>query len=301
MIGGVSPVPYHDYVSTLEAAAANEGWTKIRSWSLACGNTIDLWSKPARQAAGHRWFALFGVFFDVSYRPNQFPYEAAVLADSPEVYWRLGDKGCTAEDASGYDTTSIGAGHPEFGAPSLIADRNTAVHLDGKDDEYAFGPSTNSTPAKAISVEAWVRPDQTPTSPGAGWQLVTKWNTALLFLNGGPRPKFVFALAEPEDALYKPRVTGKVTVKPSTVYHVVGTYDGSKIRIYVNGTLAGAVTYKKGLEDPDYGGALAYAGWGTLPSPHFHGTLDEVAIYDHALTPKRIETHYRVGTGAAGR
>ena len=216
------------------------------------------------------------------------------------MYWRLGDKGCTAEDASGLGTTGTYAGHPKLRAAPLIADRNPSVHLDGKDDQIAFGPSRTSMPTRAISVEAWVRPDQVPTSPGAAWQLVTKWNTALLFLNGGPRPKFVFALAEPEDALYKPRVTGKVTVKPSTVYHVVGTYDGSKIRIYVNGTLAGAVTYKKGLQDPDYGGALAYAGWGTLPSPHFHGTLDEVAIYGHAITAKRIEAHYRAGIGAAG-
>jgi hypothetical protein len=289
LIGGVSPAPYHDYTSTVEAAAASDGWTKIRSWSLACGNTIDLWAKAAPHAPRH-------------HLTNRSAYEAAVMADSPAMYWRLGDKSCTAEDASGHGTTGTYAGKPKLGASPLIAAHNSAVYLDGKDDQIAFPRSREATPTKAISFEAWIRPDQVPKSRGAAWQLVSKWNTALLVLEGGGQhSRFVFALADKGDPYYRARVRAPVTVKPDAVYYVAGTYDGSKIRIYVNGRLAGASAYKKGLVDPDYGGALAFKGWGTLPSPHFHGTLDEVAIYGHALAPNRIETHYRVGTGAAGR
>jgi hypothetical protein len=28
-----------------------------------------------------------------------------------------------------------------------------------------------------------------------------------------------------------------------------------------------------------------------------HATIDEVAVYDHALTLQRVQSHYRIGTG----
>jgi hypothetical protein len=269
--------------------------------ALRDGNTIDLWRKPARQA---RWVALFGIFLDVSHRPNRSPYEAAVLADSPEVYWRLDDKSCTAEDASGHHNTSTYLGKPALSAQPLIADNDKAVHLDGKDDQVTFPDSTSLSPTKAISVEAWVRPDDVPTSPDAAWQLVSKWNTVLFVLRGGSNPKFAFSLYDASTSSCGPTAVGTTTVKPGRVYHLVGTYDGSKIRTYVNGSLESTVTYDGGLNDSTYGGVLAAPGWGTLPSPLFRGTVDEVAVYGHALTNARVEHHYRIGTGrsaGAGR
>ena len=36
-------------------------------------------------------------------------------------------------------------------------------------------------------------------------------------------------------------------------------------------------------------------GWADL----FNGAIDEVAIYDHALTPERIQAHYAAATAAS--
>jgi hypothetical protein len=85
------------------------------------------------------------------------------------------------------------------------------------------------------------------------------------------------------------------TVKPDTVYHVACTFDGSRMRIYVNGSLESTATHDGGLNSASFGGAIAPAGWGTLPSPHFQGTLDEIAIYGHALTTPQVRAHDRTG------
>ena len=79
-------------------------------------------------------------------------------------------------------------------------------------------------------------------------------------------------------------------------YHVVGTYDGTNLRIYVNGALEGTVARPGSVPDSSLGGALAGGGWGTLPSPAFAGRLDEVAIYGSALSGARVQAHYTEGS-----
>src|SRR5205823_3891330 len=94
---------------------------------------------------------------------------------------------------------------------------------------------------------------------------------------------------------YAPHVVSTTAVKPDTIYHVVGTFDGSRMRIYVDGLLESTATHDGGLNTAAFGGAIAPAGWGTLPTPHFRGTLDEIAIYGHALTDPHVRAHYRTG------
>jgi hypothetical protein len=91
-----------------------------------------------------------------------------------------------------------------------------------------------------------------------------------------------------------------MTVKAGKTYYVAGTFDGTRIRLYVNGVLQSTTKYAGRLNTAPYGGAVAWEGWGALPSPHYQGSVDEVAIYDHALTAKRIATHYETGRGQVG-
>lgn len=81
------------------------------------------------------------------------------------------------------------------------------------------------------------------------------------------------------------------------LYHVVGTYDGVNIRIYVNGVLQGTTAQT---------GAISYASiaslglaFGNDPSTtdaNLQGLLNEVAIYPYALSASRIAYHYRQGS-----
>jgi hypothetical protein len=285
LLAGSSPVSYHDYTSLVERRAARDGWTKKHVWRLACGNTVDLWQKGApahtHSPAKHR----------------SSSYRALILGASPAAYWRLGDRACNAADASGNDNTGTYVGKPQPGARPLIADRNASVHLNG-DDEIDFVNSSSLSRTRAISIELWLRPEEVPNTSGWGWQLVSKWNTALLFMQGESKPEFVFSLYDVSKAAYEPRVMSTTKVLANHIYYVVGTYDGSELRLYVNGVLEAKRAHTGPLANSTYGGVIAAKGWGVLPSPRFRGTLDEIAIYGHALTTAQVKAHYRTGTTA---
>src|SRR5207248_9141361 len=77
-------------------------------------------------------------------------------------------------------------------------------------------------------------------------------------------------------------------------HHVVGTYDGSYVRIYVDGAevgsgsaLAGTMAYDNTLDNGDlFLGAFNSGGQG------FTGTLDEPSIYNSALGPAEVASRY---------
>jgi hypothetical protein len=135
-----------------------------------------------------------------------------------------------------------------------------------------------------------------PTASGSGWNLVTKWNTFLLYIQGGANPKFVFGLYDQGTLKYLPNVQSTTTVSPGVTYHLVGTYDGTNLRLYVNGVLERTAARTGAVNDSASGGTIAPGGWGTLPSPRYNGHIDEVAIYPTALTTTRIQAHFSEGT-----
>ena len=80
-------------------------------------------------------------------------------------------------------------------------------------------------------------------------------------------------------------VYSKVTVKEEIWYHAAGTYDGDEIKIYINGKLS---NFMPG------GGAIAVTDnvliiGAALNGLRFHGIIDEVGLYNRALTPKEVK------------
>ena len=70
----------------------------------------------------------------------------------------------------------------------------------------------------------------------------------------------------------------------NTWYFVVGTYDGSIARLYLNGSLQGESTWQGGLALPDFGVPLRFG--------NLRGQLDDVSIYWMALPASRIASMY---------
>ena len=64
------------------------------------------------------------------------------------------------------------------------------------------------------------------------------------------------------------------------------TYDGATIRMYVNGVQAGTRAQTGSLlastQPLRFGGNAVWAEW-------FHGRLDEIRVYDRALTAAQIQ------------
>lgn len=88
---------------------------------------------------------------------------------------------------------------------------------------------------------------------------------------------------------------GSTLLTAGTWYHVGFTYDGSTIKLYVNGKPDGTHSYSGQKNIEDY---IALFNWssnsGTVdqslhPNYKFHGYLNDFRIYDHTLSPKEVE------------
>jgi glucose/arabinose dehydrogenase len=220
-------------------------------------------------------------------------YRAAVLGDGPIGYWRLGEtSGTTAADETGTAPgTYVNA--PALGVPgALTGNSNTAASFDGSSQ---YVDMTNSAPlnvSSAVSVEAWVKPT---TMPGAG-------NSATIAMKASDPPYgYWLQLTDTDRAKFglgiggvnHPLSAGGV-VAPGSWYHIVGTYDGSVQRLYVNGALVAS--------QPLSGTVDAVAGdfriGTTRASEFFNGAIDEVAVFNKALTPAQVQAHYEAGAQA---
>jgi hypothetical protein len=83
--------------------------------------------------------------------------------------------------------------------------------------------------------------------------------------------------------------------------HLVGTYDGANWNLYRNGVLAASAPSGTGslmVDNANWAigarGRWKYAEGYPINGldRQFNGVIDEVAIYNHALTPTRVQVHY---------
>src|SRR5438093_3419681 len=79
--------------------------------------------------------------------------------------------------------------------------------------------------------------------------------------------------------------------------HLVGTFDGATMRIYVNGALSSSAAASGPLAGGSGATYIGRLGQSYYP---FQGTLDEVAVFPTALSAERVRAHYQ-GGGASLR
>ena len=215
-------------------------------------------------------------------------YAAAVTADSPLGYWRLGEAAgsTTAADSSGNgrDATfdSAYATASGQGVAGGIAMSDDAAAL--SDGSHGIASVADSALAPGhVTLEAWVKspaangPYQVLASLGGGTQLVTGWG------------RLSFTVYAPGSGFAGPGVN----LDWSKWHHVVGTYDGSVAKLYVDGTLADSQNLS-GNSSPAGGFSMGSPGWA---ANCLSGSLDEVAVYSGALTAAQVKAHYDAAQG----
>lgn len=229
-------------------------------------------------------------------------YREEVLADGPLLYYRLGD--LTAPAALNFgrtgDANGVYTGKVTFGVPGAIAnDPDTAVAFGASDarlDIPALVMPEFADQAR-FTIEAWVKPSE--PSPLGYAHLVAKESGG-----AGEDPRLGYALYIEQAVDSKPAAfaferwsggknDGKVifgsAITPNQFSHVVGTYDGTAVRLYVNGVVAGPVMDSRPIDvQPSVDGKI-----GAGPGPvRFNGVLDEIAVYAVDLGPERVQAHF---------
>ncbi|MGH2356778.1 MAG: LamG-like jellyroll fold domain-containing protein, partial [Candidatus Limnocylindria bacterium] len=211
-------------------------------------------------------------------------YVSRVLANSPAAYWRLGESsGTSAADASPGGITGTYNGSLTLGATGAVAgDSNTAVSVNGG---YlsASGTGLLNVTGSALSVEGWVK----GSSQGTHKYIVSKSDnngTVGYSLYTGATGTLSFFVHTSGSGLVL--ATAASSPWDNQWHHVVGTYDGAFVRLYVDGvrvasqaatgtiTSSASVALNLGRYN---GGGLA-----------FSGSLDEFAVLPSALSEADI-------------
>lgn len=218
-------------------------------------------------------------------------YAAVVLADGPLAYWRLGEKAAAtiAEDASGHARSGVYV-DCTLDVPGAIAgDVDTAASFDGERSSISVLDGFDFTGAAPFSVEAWVKPREVTTGfrhiVTQEWFAPGRQGFALL-LDGGRLAFERFVDGDNAKAI------APVPAPPVRYTHVVGVYDGQRVRLYLDGAEVAREDAPGDLPAHESSAVLGAA------APSFNvvdGAIDEIAVYAGALTPERIAAHAMAG------
>jgi len=221
-------------------------------------------------------------------------YSDAILADSPIRYYRLGEtSGTTANDSgSQAQNGTINSGVTLKALPVILYDPNLAMTFNGSSTGYISLPTTNlPSGAQPWTIEAWVKVSATPgnfkTVLGFGSNAANLRQANLMIMND------LSVLLTTFGGDVQSASNGLTLGKPA---HLVGTYDGSATRLYINGQLAaGPVNLTLNVTL-----SWAYIGASNSPLTNFlAASIDECAIYNYALSPSRISAHFNAGYAAS--
>lgn len=236
--------------------------------------------------------------------PTNLPYVQAVLGGGPLGYWRLNEpSGNVAHDyMSGRNGTYYGVTLNQAGYNPLDPDRSAR-----------FGPANNSyvggipidfggSGSKSFSIEAWVRGGAQATDAG----IVTKGTGAggeqfNLDTGSGAGHAFRFFV---RDGTGNARLANGTIAPNGNWQHVVGVCNQviGHVILYVNGVsnASDTITPGNGILTSTNAATIGSRQSGTGAYDHqFNGWIDEVAIYQVALTPSQVQAHYAARTNVA--
>jgi len=204
-------------------------------------------------------------------------------------YWRMEEgSGATAlVDASGSGNNAAITGTPTWTAGKV----GLGLNLTGA--QYAIAPnSTSLNITGALTLAAWVKPGVNGTQNLLKKATSNVANTGgyELSLSSSTNPGTVFVRLSNGTTLYR---IDSATTYGTTWMHVAATYDGSVVRLYINGTqekpdLAGPASLRSNA-----GTALGIGAEPATPVINkLTGQLDEARIYNRALSAAEVSALY---------
>ncbi|KQU67656.1 hypothetical protein ASC58_14135 [Phycicoccus sp. Root101] len=224
------------------------------------------------------------------------PYGQSVVADGPDLYWRLGESlgASTAVDASasGQDGAYVGgvtlgvAGSPATGPGRAATFNGTNGLL--VDKETATAP-------KFYSTEAWFR-----TSTTKGGKLIGFGNAATGLSSSYDRQVVMLSnghLQFGTNGAVRTTLESAAAYNNGQWHHVVATQGAAGMALYVDGSRVAS----NSISD-----AQNFVGWwrvggdrtfGGTTSNYLAADLDEVAVYPSALTSAQVRAHFEAAGG----
>lgn len=227
-------------------------------------------------------------------------YDATIVADGPVGYWRLGEsvgEFVAVDEIEPEQNYEIGE-PVVLGQPGVVlGDTNTCMTFDGTEDSVLEGQSGSDEPdlnPAIFTVEFWAR----PTGGSGRRTAVASSDTDISLstikgyevgLDGNGR--WEFRTGQGDSNAWN-TLTGPAAAVGAWS-HVVATYDGTDMLLYVNGLPAGTLAAGTFAPQTSWPNRIGGGANEALPALQvFVGDIDEVAIYASVLTATDIQEHF---------
>jgi ELWxxDGT repeat protein len=160
---------------------------------------------------------------------------------------------------------------------------NFSISLDGVDDYVKIDNESTFDLTKAITVEGWFKVDSF-TKP---WQsIISKGDNGWRISRAGEGNSLEFAIDRGVTGLY---IQGKEAVNDGRWHHVAAVYDGSTMKLYIDGVLDA----QKATNDPI--ATNNYDVWiganAEQPGRNFAGDIDEFRVWNIARSESEIKAN----------
>jgi len=218
-------------------------------------------------------------------------------------FWTFDDS--TGVDSSVYANNGTLGGNPTF----ISGMKGSAIYFDGIDDEVIVGDANSLDTDSSMTISLWIMPDS--VNPG-GAKVMGKWYSSptrgdwLLSMSSrdscsGTCVSYYFGFANFEVYGYP---NGWFSISPHDIdyYLILGewnfiavTFDTGFVNLYYNGSLIYTdTTLIKYTSLTEYNTDDIHIGrlWNGYPGYNFNGGLDEIRIYNRALSTNEVNDIY---------
>ena len=210
----------------------------------------------------------------------------------PISHWKFDEtSGTTAYDSAGDNHGTV------YGATWTTGQIDGALNFDGADDYVDVGDKSSLEP-NSFTIAAWIKPGNASSTQhiagklgnepvdncGYGYRLEMRNDKASLLVdpwgcgNGNP-------------------LESTTSLQLGQWYFVTGTYDGSTAEIYLNGEPENSGARTLNAYYTNFYIGACYSDYHNAFYDHFNGKIDDVRIYDRALTSEEIWQLYQGGVG----
>lgn len=235
-----------------------------------------------------------------------YAYSEAVKELGPTAYWRLGESsGTTASAVFGPDGTYRDIGGesvPTLGVTGLLhGDSNTAISIDDAGDEVQLPNHASLNPVDAISIIAWIKADTFGSNNRRIIQKGDSDNQWRILRGGGSDPNIPGGNIGLHFTLSSGSISAFTPLDDTDTHMLVATYDEATglAVLYIDGVEVDNTQGTVGLtlNTTTNDAAIGNKPGANVDGDRWDGAVDEVAIFDYALSLAQVESLYAVGSG----
>jgi len=192
--------------------------------------------------------------------------------------------GTTAFDASGNGNNGTINGATwtasgKYGHALVFSGTSASPQMVTVNDSASLDLTTN------LTLEAWVNPS---VASKLWTDIIYKYNDDY-YLNGSSQPNGPPAVGATFGGTHDNNILASVALKTNTWTFLTGTYDGATLKLYTNGVLAASLAQTGTMKTSTYPLQIGGDSYNGPPGQFWQGMIDEVRVYNIALTAAQIQ------------